>query len=381
MALAPAVQVVAAKMGGMKMSALVSIIVPVYRAEHYLRGCLDALCRQTLRNIEIVCVDDGSPDACGVLLDRIAEKDDRVRVVHQANGGVSSARNAGIAAATGKYLMFCDCDDLYPPEYCERMAGLIESKRVDVVMSGNEYIIEDGYARDKVEKRVDDSYFNPGIVGPVDLTHDGRDGRRINVMLWNKIFRLDLIRRFGIRFPIVERHEDDAFWMQYAMVANSAWAVDDRYYRYRVREDSLTGAAGESAERERDLYVRILESLVGFVDRNGISPSRTWPMLRFAATSFFASVGRRLSDGDRAALADAVYGMLRKYMTPEAFVCRCDDELDYYGACEHPAMGFRMEAVGYWLHGLVSTFGGTGDKWFRRCRLRMAAARLQAELR
>ena len=97
---------------------MISIVVPVYKSEKTLAGCLDSLLAQTYKDIEVICVIDGSPDSCGEICDRYAAKDDRVKSIKRENGGVSSARNRGIEEAKGEYLMFVDSDDTVEPDYC-----------------------------------------------------------------------------------------------------------------------------------------------------------------------------------------------------------------------------------------------------------------------
>ncbi len=100
------------------MKPLVSVIVPVYKVEPYLERCLDSLLNQTLKEIEIIIIDDGSPDRCGQICDAYAARDDQFRVVHQENRGLSAARNVGIEMAQADYLMFVDSDDWVHPDYC-----------------------------------------------------------------------------------------------------------------------------------------------------------------------------------------------------------------------------------------------------------------------
>ena len=102
----------------------ISVIVPVYKVEPYLRKCLDSIVGQTYQNLEIILVDDGSPDGCGAICDEYAAQDKRVRVIHKANGGVSSARNAGLTAATGEWIGWVDSDDWIEPDMYERMLEL-----------------------------------------------------------------------------------------------------------------------------------------------------------------------------------------------------------------------------------------------------------------
>jgi glycosyltransferase involved in cell wall biosynthesis len=124
--------------------AVVSIVVPVYKVEKYLERCVDSLRNQTLRDIEIILVDDGSPDRCPEMCDALALQDSRIRVVHKKNGGLSSARNAGLRVATGKYVGFVDSDDDVELDMYEKMLRVIETEQVDFVMSDYVRIPADG---------------------------------------------------------------------------------------------------------------------------------------------------------------------------------------------------------------------------------------------
>ena len=122
----------------------VSIIVPVYKTEKYLQRCMDSILTQTLQDIEVILVDDGSPDNCGQLCDAFAERDNRIRVVHKKNGGLSSARNAGLAEAQGTYVGFVDSDDDVEPDMYEKMLQAAEAYQVDFVMADYRRIERDG---------------------------------------------------------------------------------------------------------------------------------------------------------------------------------------------------------------------------------------------
>lgn len=114
----------------------ISVIVPVYKVEPYLRKCLDSILAQTLRNVEIILVDDGSPDHCGAICDEYAAKDDRITVIHQQNAGASAARNAGLRIATGRYLAFVDSDDWLEDDMYEYLLSLAEETKADLVQCG-----------------------------------------------------------------------------------------------------------------------------------------------------------------------------------------------------------------------------------------------------
>ena len=121
----------------MEQSPCVSVIVPVYKVAAYLPRCVDSILAQTWRNLEIILVDDGSPDECGSICDVYAEKDPRIRVIHKENGGLSSARNAGLDTASGEYIGFVDSDDWIEPEMYARMLALMEKYDAKMVCAGD----------------------------------------------------------------------------------------------------------------------------------------------------------------------------------------------------------------------------------------------------
>lgn len=120
----------------------VSIIVPVYNVEKYLPACIDSILAQTFRDFELILVDDGSPDSCPALCDAAAEKDGRIRVIHQTNGGVSSARNFGLERAEGEYIGFVDADDSVAPVYLEWLYEALDACSAPIAMCAYRYVQE-----------------------------------------------------------------------------------------------------------------------------------------------------------------------------------------------------------------------------------------------
>ena len=114
----------------------VSVIVPVYNTEKYLKRCLDSIVNQTLKEIEIIIVDDGSKEACALLCDEISSRDSRIKVIHKKNGGLGFARNTGIEAANGEYVGFVDSDDYIEPLMYERLYGAAAKRDADIAISG-----------------------------------------------------------------------------------------------------------------------------------------------------------------------------------------------------------------------------------------------------
>lgn len=138
---------------------MISVIIPVYKAEPHLRRCVDSVLAQTYRDFELILVDDGSPDNCGVMCDEYGKKDRRVRVLHKENGGVSAARNAGLDAAEGKFISFVDSDDWLHPQMLELLMKAVEESDADAVTISNiwvkdEYVTPVKYDYDQISKRV-----------------------------------------------------------------------------------------------------------------------------------------------------------------------------------------------------------------------------------
>lgn len=174
---------------------LISVIIPIYNVEKYLKKCIDSIINQTYKNLEIILVDDGSPDNCGKICDEYAKKDQRIRVIHKKNGGLSDARNAGIDIAKGKYIAFVDSDDYVEKEYIEIMYKELKKNNVKIVQCGinkisdNEEIIDNyGYLKDELinsQRIMEEKYTKYPIS---------------NVVAWNKLYDIDLFK--NIRYPV-----------------------------------------------------------------------------------------------------------------------------------------------------------------------------------
>ena len=126
------------------MEELVTIVVPVYKVEKYIDKCINSILSQTYKNLEIILVDDGSPDDCGKICDRYAKLDTRINVIHKENGGLSDARNAGNDVAKGKFISFIDSDDYIEPEYIEILYKAIKKDETDIAISSHKVIYESG---------------------------------------------------------------------------------------------------------------------------------------------------------------------------------------------------------------------------------------------
>ena len=208
----------------------ISIIIPVYNVEKYLEDCLNSLLAQTYKDIEILCINDGSSDASLKILRKYEKQDNRIQVFTQKNSGPAKARNIGLENAHGEYIMFCDSDDSYEPEMCERMLTAITDNNVDLVMCNT-----NGY--DKQGNFAPDWYYFPFDAGYFTLTQEMK--AIINVFLWNKIFKKSKIDTFQIKFPEGHKTDDNYFIYVYLMASDTVYFLNNKLYNHYERENSI----------------------------------------------------------------------------------------------------------------------------------------------
>ena len=226
---------------------LISIIVPIYKVEPYLNQCVQSIVEQTYRNLEIILVDDGSPDACPAVCDAWAAKDSRIRVIHKENGGLSDARNAGLAAAAGEYICFVDSDDWIAPEYIAGLYGAVAETGADIAECAVAYEDEAG------------SVLRLRQAAPVARMDRLEALRRlvqedgIYQTVWNKLYRREVIG--GIRFEKGKYHEDEFWSYQVFDRIGSLAVVPEALYHYLQRGGSIMGD-GYSLKRLDGLEAR-----------------------------------------------------------------------------------------------------------------------------
>lgn len=221
----------------------ISVILPVYKAEATLRGSVQSVLNQTFRDFEVILVDDGSPDSSGTICDAFAAEDARVRVLHQKNGGVSAARNAGIHAATGEYLYFCDADDTITPDALDKLYSTLIREGADTSGCGHFLLWPDG------RKEAFHAALPSGVYD--------KDGIRTGILLPLLGQRLDFgqgvlngfVVRFLFRHSILTEHsitfegaylEDEAFLMEYFLHAARLAIIDEPLYIYLQNPASVT---------------------------------------------------------------------------------------------------------------------------------------------
>lgn len=220
----------------MERKTLISVIVPVYKVEKYLSQCVDSILNQTYRNLELILVDDGSPDGCGKLCDAYAEKDGRVRVVHKKNGGLSDARNAGINAASGDYLSFIDGDDWIEPDTYAAMLAAAEKYSAALVCAGRyDEDEETGIRTVGLCPKREEQISSKEMVRRI-FHWEAMDSSACDKLYARHLFE-------GIRFPLGMVCEDVPTTYRVVLRAEKAVLLPKPVYHYRHRASSITTSA------------------------------------------------------------------------------------------------------------------------------------------
>ena len=216
---------------------MVSIIMPAYNAEKYISETIKSILNQTCKDWELIIVDDGSTDATGLISDKYAASDARIKVLHQTNAGVCKARNTGISKASGELIAFADADDILTPESLAVRVRLMDG--ADMAVAGYELFDETGVlekmpgaVRDRWDQH--DAVLN--IIAAGELGYQG--------YIWNKMFRKELFEQYSIHFDEkISLNEDRLFCVEYALCCKNVHLSDDLVYRYRITEGNTTSSA------------------------------------------------------------------------------------------------------------------------------------------
>ena len=237
------------------MKELVSIIVPVYNTGEYLIPCLQSLCDQTYENLEIILVDDGSTDGSGAVCDEFARRDDRVKVIHQKNAGVSAARNAGLDAASGAYLTFVDADDGLVPAAVETALRYLLENSADVVTYGWQKIFSDDGHTEECAEPFSCTEDIPGVLRDI-LAHYSACGGGYP---WNKLWRRSGdISRFD---PELYYFEDLEWVVRMLLGVRRIVVCPECLYRYRIHAGSVSQDPTKTERRELG-YHRSIEQII-----------------------------------------------------------------------------------------------------------------------
>lgn len=225
---------------------LISIIVPIYNVSKYLDRCMESLLKQTYTNIEIIMVDDGSPDDCGNKCDCYAKKDCRVKVIHKKNAGLGMARNSGIDISSGKYISFVDSDDYVDTKMIERLYNRLNKENADtcfcryynVAANGKKMLAKEVYHKSKY-KNDDVKEVLLGMIGSPPMQQGDVE---IGMSVWKGLYSLDIINTHNIRFPSEREYisEDIIFHIEYLKYSKNITIEETSNYYYCDNGSSLT---------------------------------------------------------------------------------------------------------------------------------------------
>ena len=252
----------------------VSIIVPVYNVERYLRQCLDSLVNQTYQNIEIICVDDGSTDASSEILTEYALKNSKVRVIRQENSGLSAARNVGFSFATGKYVMYVDSDDWIDVYTCEKAVFKAEEHAADLVMwpyireFPNRSAPKVIFSEEKTFHAVECRELQRRMVGLLgtELAHPENADALCTV--WGKLYLRELIAQNDIHFTDLQRigtYEDGLFNLHYLAHVKNATYIPDYLSHYRKNSGMTSKYRNKLALQWKNLF----SDMRGYIEKGG----------------------------------------------------------------------------------------------------------------
>ena len=240
---------------------LISVIVPVYRVEEYLERCVKSILSQTYKNLEVILVDDGSPDQCPAICDACAEKDARVKVIHQENKGLSGARNAGIDAASGEYLAFVDSDDYVSPHFIEELYQLLQDTGCAIGQCRFSYVKGDGLVEEG-----DSAFCIYRGESLMEQLYGPEEKATCFVVAWNKLYWAELFKETGIRYPEGRIHEDEATTYRLFHEAKKLAFLDRALYGYYTENG---GSITSVFSAKRLQWLTAHEERIAFFKKNG----------------------------------------------------------------------------------------------------------------
>lgn len=214
---------------------MISVIIPVYNVEKYLVRCIESICGQTYRNLEIILVDDGSTDSSGDICDNYAQKDDRIHVIHKTNGGLSDARNTGLEMARGSYISFVDSDDYIAKNMYENLMECIKKYQTRMAVCGFWAVDDEGNLFEGKSSTAlsDGCYTNEKFMEMASYS----EGWNF-IVVWNKLYSRDIIDK--IRFPVGKIHEDQYIFYDLVLACDNISVTAEKLYYYRQRNQSIT---------------------------------------------------------------------------------------------------------------------------------------------
>ena len=239
----------------------ISIIIPIYNVEQYLRECLDSILAQTFHNFEIICVNDGSTDASVEILDEYLKKDGRIKIFHQKNSGAGMARNFGLRKAEGKYILFLDSDDYFEPDLLQELYLRAQKLDADLVVCSSRKVDENGNI---IEVQNPNMPINLSLT-PMEKPFNRRDFlydifNLLTPVPWNKLIKRSLLKEYNIEFPSLRIYEDICFSHCLVVCANRIVVFNKELINYRFNR------IGSHAEKRSKHTIDMVKSCLYLKD-------------------------------------------------------------------------------------------------------------------
>jgi glycosyltransferase involved in cell wall biosynthesis len=247
----------------------ISVIIPVYNAEKYIRQCLDSVIKQTFANLEIICVNDGSQDNSDKILAEYAAADSRIKILTQDNQGLSAARNAGIKIAGGDYIGFVDSDDYVDLDFYEKLLAVAEKNNADIVMGAT--------------RRFGDN-FATRIYPPYKNMVSNKLSEKLAFLrgggVWDKIYKASIIKEHRIDFQVGHNYEGNLFLLKAVYFSKTMATTVDTFYNYFYNESGICFNRDVQKTRQRMIdRMAVMDSICQFIKeykfcRNGITETK-----------------------------------------------------------------------------------------------------------
>ena len=287
----------------------VSVIIPAYNCEKYIDRCLSSVINQTIKDIEIIVVDDGSTDETSDIIETYFNKDERIKVINQYNQGLSGARNTGINNSSAPFIMFCDSDDYYNPNSVEVMLDTINSTDADI-SAGKTNVLYENHQFTALEKENDRQYYALKVQGTSKINEQLL--KKVDVSSCNKIFKRSILERNSISYPVGLWYEDAYFFYAYIWTSNtiSFAPVDKPVYNYVRRDGSIMDETFKKTPKAYD-HVEISFRLFHFLKDKDLfnKHAKSWNKA-FVDSIYFAL--RNMPHGSLPFLADRVNSFLKE---------------------------------------------------------------------
>ena len=259
----------------------ISVIIPIYNVEKYLKRCIESVIKQTYSDLEIILVDDGSQDGCAKICDEYQKKDERIIVIHKKNGGLSDARNAGLKVATGEIISYIDSDDYLDLDMYEKMTKAMEEKNADIVVCGTNIDYEDGHTKVKCEK--EEKSFNRE-----EALIELNSFKSFDMAVWNKLYKREVVDK--IEFPVGKKSEDYFVMYRYFARAKKVAIINQAKYHYFQRSNSISRGKNVTYD-----YIEGSKSQKEFFEKN--FPDLNYVGNTAYAFSYIATYNRYIKNG------------------------------------------------------------------------------------